>query len=112
MPFYLLQVSYTAKALAALIEHPESREGAVRPVIEKLGGKIVGSWLAFGEHHAVAVCEMPDNVSAASFMMAVSASGAVQHVITTPLMTQAEALQAMKRASGLGYHAPGSGAGG
>lgn len=107
MPHYLIQASYTAEGWRALLNKPENRPEAVRPVIEKLGGKIVHSWYAFGEHDIVAVVEMPDNVSAAALALAQAAGGAMRSLKTTPLLEVAEGLEAMKRASKSGYRAPG-----
>lgn len=87
MPYYLVQAAYTSEAWAALVKAPQNRLDAVRPVIEKLGGKIEGGWLAFGEYDVVLVCQMPNNVNATAFSMAASAGGAVKAVKTTPLMT-------------------------
>jgi hypothetical protein len=64
MPFYLHQVSYTPEALTRLIADPHDRFEAVRVPIEKLGGKIKESYFAFGQHDAVLITEMPDNISA------------------------------------------------
>jgi uncharacterized protein with GYD domain len=103
MPFYLHQVAYTPEALARLIAHPQDRFEAVRGPIEKLGGKIKDSYFAFGEYDAVLVSEMPDNVSAAAIALAFSAGGALRACKTTPLMTNAEALDAMRKAGTCGY---------
>ncbi len=43
MPQYLLQAAYTPEAWAAMVKSPQNRLEAVRPVIEKLGGKIDGN---------------------------------------------------------------------
>ena len=107
MPHYLIQASYTAEAWRALLSKPENRTEALRPVIEKLGGRIVHSWYAFGEHDMVAVVEMPDNVSAAAFSLAQAAGGALRSLQTTPLLEVAEGLEAMKRASKAEYRPPG-----
>ena len=107
MPHYLIEVAYTADAWKELLKKPEDRREAVRPVIEKLGGKIVDSWFTFGEVDVVAIIEMPDNVSAAAFSLAQTAGGALRSVKTTPLLELAEGLEAMKRASKAGYQPPG-----
>ena len=106
MPYYLVQAAYTAEGWAALVKNPQNRIDAVRPVIEKQGGKIEGGWLAFGEYDVVAICQMPNNVSAAAFAMAASAGGAVKAIKTTPLMTAEEGIQAMKQAAEGGYRPP------
>ncbi len=106
MAHYLFQCSYTAEAWASLVQNPRNRLEAVRSVVEKLGGSMENGWTAFGEYDVVAVLQMPDNVSVAAFSMAVSAGGAVKSIKTTPLMSMEEGVEAMKKASGLGYQAP------
>lgn len=103
MPFYLHQVSYTPEALARLIANPQDRFEAVRGPIEKLGGKVKDSYFAFGQHDAVMITEMPDNVSAAAIALAFAAGGALRNCQTTALMTTAEALDAMRKAATCGY---------
>ena len=106
MPSYLLQVAYTPEAWANLIASPQDRIEAIRPALEKLGGKVVQAWLAFGDYDAVGIFEMPTNVEAAAFSLALSAGGAVKAIKTTPLMTAAEGVEAMKMAAQSGYKAP------
>lgn len=106
MAYYLIQVTYTQEAWAAMVHNPQSRRDAIRPVIEKLGGSIVGSWFAFGDYDGVAILEMPDNVCAAAFAHACSASGAVKSFKTTPLMTNEEAIDFMTKAGQCGYQPP------
>ncbi len=103
MADYLLQLSYSAPAWAAMVKHPENRVEAVRKSIEKLGGAIKGFWMSFGEHDMVGILEMPDNVSAAAFAMAIAAGGACTNVKTTPLLNIDEGLAAMKKAGSSGY---------
>jgi uncharacterized protein with GYD domain len=50
MPHYLHQVAYSREGWEALLAHPQNRIEAVRPAIEKLGGKIETAWFAFGEY--------------------------------------------------------------
>src|SRR3990172_5212494 len=106
MPHYLLQVAYTADAWAAQVKSPQNRIDAVRPAVERLGGKIETAYLAFGDYDLITILEMPDNVSAAAFSLAASAGGAVKAIKTTPLMTLAEGIEAMRKAGGSGYRAP------
>jgi uncharacterized protein with GYD domain len=105
MPHFLHQVSYTPEAMARLIANPQDRFEAVRGPIEKLGGKVKDSYFAFGEHDAVLITEMPDSVSAAAIALAFAAGGALRNCQTTPLLTAAEALDAMRKASTCGYRA-------
>ena len=103
MPMYLLQVSYSAEALEAMIKRPQNRGEAVRKSIEKLGGTIGGFWMSFGDYDVVAIVEMPDNVSAAAFALAGAGGGACKSVKTTPLLSADEGMAAMKKAATSGY---------
>jgi uncharacterized protein with GYD domain len=107
MARYLYQVAYTSEAWAAQVKNPQSRAEAVRPAIERLGGRIESFYYAFGEYDVIAIVEMPDNVSAAAFSLAASAGGAVKALKTTPLMTTEEGIEALKKAAGTGYRPPG-----
>lgn len=107
MPSYLIQVAYGPDAWAAMIKNPQNRLEAVRPAVEKLGGRFEHAWLAFGDHDLVGVVEMPDNVDAAAFALAVAAGGACKTFKTTPLLTMQEGIEAMRKAQGAGYQPPG-----
>jgi len=103
MSLYCHQVSYTKEAWARLIQNPQDRLEAVRAPIEKLGGKLSGAWFTFGEYDVAVILEMPDNVSAAALALAFGAGGACKAVKTTPLLSPAEAVEALKRAGATGY---------
>ena len=108
MSSYLLQVAYTPEAWANLVAQPQDRIDAVRPAVEKLGGKIIQGWFAFGDYDVIVIIEMPTNVEAAAFSLAVTAGGAIRAIKTTPLMTVEEGLSAMRKAAqaGAGYRPP------
>jgi len=103
MANFLHQISYTSEGWRALVEQPQDRLAAVRAPIEKLGGKLVAGWFAFGEYDVVAITEMPDSVSAAALAIAFAAGGACKSVQTTPLLSPQEALSAMRKAGESGY---------
>ena len=107
MAHYLVQVAYTSEAWANLVKKPQSRMEVVGVAIEKLGGRIEGAWLTFGEYDTIVITQMPDNVSAAALSIAFSAGGALRASKTTPLMTAEEGLEAMRKAAGAGYRPPG-----
>jgi uncharacterized protein with GYD domain len=100
MAYYLLQVAYTPQAWAAMVKKPHVRLEGLRPLLERLGGKLDGGWLAFGEYDAVLICQLPDHASAAALAMAASAEGAIKAIKTTPLMTVEESLDALQKAAG------------
>jgi uncharacterized protein with GYD domain len=106
MAYYLVQAAYTPEACAAMVKSPQDRLEALRPVVERLGGKLLSMYMAFGEYDVVGVAEMPDNVSAAAFSLAVSAGGYVRAMKTTPLMTIQEGIEAFRKAGQAGYRPP------
>jgi uncharacterized protein with GYD domain len=103
MPSYLVQVSYTAEAVAALVKNPQNRTEVVRKSIENLGGNLVGNWMSFGDYDVVLIAEMPDNVSAAALAIAATAGGSLKSVKTTPLLTAEEGVSAAAKAATSGY---------
>jgi uncharacterized protein with GYD domain len=109
MSYYLIQVAYSPEGWQALVENPQNRVEAVRPAIEKLGGRIENAWYSFGDYDVTLILQMPDNMSAAALSIAFAAGGALKAVKTTPLLTASEALDAMKKAGGSGYKAAAAG---
>lgn len=103
MPHFCHQVSYTKEAWARLVANPQDRLEIVRAPIEKLGGKLQTAFFAFGPFDAIAITEMPDNISAAAIAIAFAAGGAVANVQTTPLMTAAQLVEALRKAATCGY---------
>ena len=107
MAHYLVQASYTTQGVSGLVQNPEDRSGALRPLVEKMGGKIESIYFAFGDSDVVLILELPDNVTMASFSMAVGASGAVTNIKTTVLMPMSEGVEAARKAGSIGYRPPG-----
>ena len=103
MAHYLWQLAYSTEGWAALVKNPQNRIEAVRPAVEKLGGKIESGWFSFGKYDLVAIVQFPDNVSAAAMAMAVAAAGATRSFQTTPLLSQDEGVAAMKKAAASSY---------
>jgi uncharacterized protein with GYD domain len=64
---YLFQASYTSEAWEAQVSHLQNRSGVIRPVIERLGGRLESAYLSFGDYDVVVIAEMPDSISAAAF---------------------------------------------
>ena len=106
MAHFLLQVAYTPEAWSNLIANPHDRTGDVKPVVEKLGGKIEHAFFAFGDYDLVTIVQMPSNVDMAAFSLAAAAGGAIRSIKTTPLMSTSEGIDAMKKAATCGYKAP------
>jgi uncharacterized protein with GYD domain len=99
MAHYLVQLAYTPQAWAAQIKNPQDRTAAVRPLFDKLGARIVTSYISFGKYDIVLIMEAPDNISAAAIALAITAGGAVKAYETTPLMSPEEGVEAMRKAA-------------
>lgn len=105
MPKYLYQGSYVGEGLKGLLkEGGSSRRDTVAKVVEGMGGTLESFYYAFGDYDVLGVADMPDNVSAAAFSLAVNATGTVV-VKTTVLMTPEEADEATKKT--VAYRPPG-----
>jgi uncharacterized protein with GYD domain len=106
MPLYMIQESYSDAANGSMIKAPQDRTAAVQAMIAGIGGTLQGLWFALGEFDVVAIIEMPDNITAAALSMAIRSTGAMSAYRTTPLLTMAEATQAMRQAGSVKYAAP------
>ena len=96
MPYFLTQASSTSEAWSALIRNPHDRFDTLRPVVEKLGGRMVNEFF-------VLILEMPDEASAAALAVAPAGGGALRATKTTQLITAAERVEILKRAASCGY---------
>jgi uncharacterized protein with GYD domain len=106
MAYYLIQAGFTPEAWAKMVKNPQDRREAIRPMIEKLDGRMEGYWLAFGDYDAIVIAQVPDNVTAAALSLASAAGGALRAIKTTPLMTMEEGMQAMRKAATATYRPP------
>lgn len=103
MPLYLYQAAYTAESLAAQIKQPVDRLEVVNKQLESSGGRIVSGGYGFGVFDVVALLEAPDDTTAAAVAIAIGAGGAVKSAMTTKLLSGAEWIEALKKASSVGY---------
>jgi uncharacterized protein with GYD domain len=103
----MVQAVYTSVAWHKLVQRPEDRMEALKPVIAQLGGEIVAWDYTFGDYDVVVIFEVPSNGNAAA-SMAIAGSGAVKDFKTTVLMSPDEGFDAMLLAQGAGYRPPGA----
>ncbi|MGH9671553.1 MAG: GYD domain-containing protein [Bryobacteraceae bacterium] len=106
MPKYMIEASYSAEGLKGLAKDKASgRRAAVEKALAGVGGKLDSMYFAFGDRDVVAICDCPDNMSAAALSMATSASGLVRTSITV-LLTVEEADSALAKT--VQYRPPGA----
>lgn len=107
MPKYLIQGSYTSEGAKGLIaEGGSSRAAEASNLIGALGGSVESLYFIWGSDDIVAICEMPDDASAAAASLAVSTSDKVR-VRLTPLIEPATIDAAGEKAAGATYRPPG-----
>ena len=103
MPMYMYEVAYTPESLAAQIKEPHDRLEAAGPMIEAMGVKIVLGGYPLGEYDLLIIVEAPDDTTAASVALAVTAGGAVKSSKTTRLLSGRERIESLRKAQGSQY---------
>ena len=98
MPFYMTHANFTEESLRAMVRKPSNRPEAMAKIVEGHGGRMREFFWVFGEHDVVTIYEAPNNRAAAAIFMALIAAGAVKSHRTTVLVTNEEAMAAMKAA--------------
>ncbi len=103
MPTYMYQVAYTPESLAAQIKDPQDRLQVVGRQIEGTGARIIAGGFTFGEYDVVALIEAPDDTTMTAVAIAIAAAGAIRSSRTTRVLSGAEWVEALKKASSVGY---------
>lgn len=108
MAKYMIEAAYSQEGLKGIAKDGgTARRTAVEAAIKGLGGRLEVFYFAFGQSDVYGIADVPDNVTAAAFALAVGATGALSHLKTIVLLTPEEIDQAAKKAAGASYRAPG-----
>lgn len=106
MANYLFKTRYTTEGLKGVIEAGgTAREGAVRKMVDELGGTVEAFYYACGHAESYVLVDLPDNETASAVALTAGASGAID-VETVVLLTPSEVDAAAQKS--VDYHAPGS----
>jgi uncharacterized protein with GYD domain len=103
MPIYITQGRYTRDAIKGMIVKPEDRADAIARLLSKVGGRMLGYYLTFGEYDFLAIAEAPNDVQMAAALLAAGSGGGVTDLRTTVAMTSVEAKGAFAAASDLSH---------
>jgi uncharacterized protein with GYD domain len=98
MPTYMTRFEYTKDAWHEMVQRPEDREAATRTVIEANGGRLVAYYWVFGDHDGLTIYEVPDSVVAATVLAGIRATGRIEKMATSSLLTGQEALRVLELA--------------
>jgi uncharacterized protein with GYD domain len=101
MPIYITQGRYTRDAIKGMIIKPEDRADPLARILSKVGGRLLGYYLTFGEYDFLSVAEVPNDTQMAAVLLAASSGGGVTGLRTTVAMTSVEAKGAFAAASDL-----------
>ena len=106
MPLYMIQARFTAEAWTALYTSHTDRREILSKMLEDAHGRLIDYYFSFGDSDVVVITEAPDNVTAASAVIAIARAGAVTDVRTTVLMSYDEGIEALKRSGSMAYSPP------
>ncbi|MBS0533221.1 MAG: GYD domain-containing protein [Proteobacteria bacterium] len=101
MPIYITQGRYTRDAIKGMLVKPEDRAEAVSRLLSKVGGRLVGYYVTFGEYDFLLIADAPDNTQMAAALLAAGSGAGVTDLKTTVAMTSIEAKGAFAAASDL-----------
>ena len=105
MPKYMIQASYTTEGIRGILkEGGSSRATTIEKMINGLGGRMESFYFAFGSDDVYVTADLPDNTTAASIGLTVTASGAVR-TKTVVLLASDEIDRATQQT--INYRAPG-----
>ncbi len=109
MARYLLEATGTPQYYAALVNNPQDRAEATRPVFAKLGARLEAAFFAVGtgKHYTFFESDQPlDATALAALWIAQWAPGPVTSVTITQVLTAAELVDALKKVGDIGYRPP------
>ncbi|HEX3442886.1 MAG TPA: GYD domain-containing protein [Pseudolabrys sp.] len=91
MPIYITQGRYTRDAIKGMIVKPEDRADAVARLIGKVGGRLLGYYVTFGDYDFMVIADVPNDVQMAAVLLAAGGGGGVTDLRTTVALTSIEA---------------------
>lgn len=101
MPTYITQGRFTRDAIKGMIVKPEDRADQVARLVSKVGGRLIGYYVTFGDYDFLSIAEAPNDVQMAAALFAAASGGGVTDLKTTLAMTSIEAKGAFAAASDL-----------
>ncbi len=94
MPTYISLMNWTDQGVREVKNSPQ-RLDAAKAAAKKLGGEFKLFYMTFGEYDMVAICDFPDDATAARFVLTAGMAGALRGV-TLKAFTEPEYRDVMK----------------
>jgi len=101
MPIYITQGRYTRDAVRGMLARPEDRAEQVSRLLSKVGGRLIGYYVTFGEFDFLSIAEAPGETQMAAALLAAAASGGITDLRTTVALSAAEGKGAFAAAGDL-----------
>lgn len=99
MPIYITQGRYTRDAIKGMIVKPEDRADAVSRAVSRVGGRLIGYYVTFGDYDFLTICEAPDETHMMAVLLAAASGGGVSDLRTTIAVSSTDATGAFAAAA-------------
>jgi uncharacterized protein with GYD domain len=108
MSKYAVFFTLKAEAIARAMQQPSDRVAVVSKAVESAGGKLEAYYLMFGQYDGFVIVDLPDSRAAAASSLAVSSTGAFEHLETHELIEAEDVNLILERAKGITSQLPGT----
>lgn len=107
MAKYLIEETVASEGYAGILQKPEDRSDALRPLFEAAGCKLEQFYVSLIENKTYLMVEAPDLNRVWSIWANFMAAGAASSIKCIPIMLVSEGVELYKDAASLGYRPPG-----
>src|SRR4029450_11113925 len=108
MSKYAVFFTLKGEAIARAMEQPSDRVMGVSKAVESAGGKLEAYYLMFGQYDGFVIVDLPDSRAAAATSLAVSSTGAFEHLETHELIEAEDLNPILEQAKGITSQLPGT----
>jgi uncharacterized protein with GYD domain len=106
MSKYAVFFTLMAEAIARAMERPSDRVTVVSKAVESAGGRLEAYYLMFGQYDGFVIVDLPDSRAAAATSLAVSSTGAFEHLETHELIEAEDLNPILEQAKGITSQLP------
>jgi uncharacterized protein with GYD domain len=108
MSKYAVFFTLKGEAIAQAMEQPSDRVTVVSKAVESAGGTLEAYYLMFGQYDGFVIVDLPDSRAAAATSLAVSSTGAFEHLETHELIEAEDLNPILEQAKGITAQLPGT----
>jgi uncharacterized protein with GYD domain len=106
MSKYAVFFTLKGEAIARAMEQPSDRVLVVSKAVESAGGRLEAYYLMFGQYDGFVIVDLPDSRAAAATSLAVSSTGAFEHLETHELIEAEDLNPILEQAKGITAQLP------